>query len=131
VLLAEDEARLCELLTDVLRDHGYKVLTARDGAEALRMARQQGGLIDLLVTDVVMPGMRGQVLAKELLRRNSSMAVIYMSGYTDNALVHHDAIPKGVAFLQKPFTPEVLLRRVREVLDVLQKERQPRNGTRP
>jgi PAS domain S-box-containing protein len=129
VLLAEDEANLRELLTGVLRDHGYKVLAAGDGAEAVRLAAQHSGAIDVLLTDVVMPGMRGQTLADEISRRTPDMAVIYMSGYTDNALVHHESMPQGAIFLQKPFTPDVLLRRVREVLDGVREIREERHRT--
>jgi PAS domain S-box-containing protein len=116
LLLAEDEAGLRELLTHILRDRGYDVLAACDGVEALQLAREHRGPIDLLLTDVVMPRMRGQVLAEELSRLYPAMAIIYMSGYTDNALTHQDSMPKGSAFLPKPFTPDVLLRRIQEVL---------------
>jgi PAS domain S-box-containing protein len=123
VLLVEDESRLRELLIHVLHDRGYKVLAAADGAEALRIAGQQKSPVDLLMTDVVMPGIRGQVLAEELLRKHPGMAVLYMSGYTDNALTHRGNALHGAAFLQKPFTPDQVLRVVRQVLDDNKKRR--------
>lgn len=117
LVLVEDEGHLRELLARVLRDKGYHVLTAATGPEALRLAAAHEGAIDLLLTDVVMPEMRGQQLAHELLQSHPRMAVMYMSGYTDNALIHSGSLPQGTAFLQKPFTPDIVLRRVREVLD--------------
>jgi len=116
ILLTEDEPRLRELLTRVLRDRGYNVLAAASGEEALALAGQLSEPVAVLVTDVVMPGMRGQTLAEKLLQLYPAMSVVYMSGYTDNALVHRATLPDGANFLQKPFTPEALLRRVREVL---------------
>ncbi len=123
LLLVEDEAGLRELLARVLAEKGYKVLAASNGPEALRLARDRN--IDLLLTDVVMPHMRGQQLAEELSVRQPNLAVIYMSGYTDNALMHSGALPPGTTFLQKPFTPDVVLRRVREVLNEHLREQRP------
>ncbi len=117
ILLVEDEDGVRELLARVLRDKGYKVVAAANGPEALRLAASHEGGIDLLLTDVIMPEMRGHHLAAELTQRHPDTLVIYMSGYTDNALVHAGSLPEGTTFLQKPFTPDVVLRRVREVLD--------------
>ena len=122
VLLVEDEAQLRELLAHVLRDQGYRIITAANGPEALEKVLPAIGapaLVDLLVTDVILPEMRGQTLAERLVERSPEMAVIYMSGYTDNALVHSGALPGAAPsnFLQKPFTPDHVLRLVREVLD--------------
>ncbi len=117
VLLVEDETGLRELLTHVLENQGYKVISAARGPDALREVAQYEGAIHLLLTDVIMPDMRGQELAEQLQRRYADMSVIYMSGYTDNALIHSGSMPPGTRFLQKPFTPDVVLRRVREVLD--------------
>jgi PAS domain S-box-containing protein len=125
LLLVEDEGRLRDLLAHVLRDQGYKVLTAENGPEALQLITRQER-IDLLLTDVVMPGMRGQVLAGKLLKRFPDMLVVYMSGYTDNALVHSGSLSAGTVFLQKPFTPDVVLRRIREVLDEAAERRRTR-----
>jgi len=125
ILLVEDEAGVRDLLRHVLHDQGYKVLSASSGPEALRVVGQYDGPIDLLLTDVIMPEMRGQQLADELLGRFPQMAVIYMSGYTDNALDHGGVLRQGGTFLQKPFTPDEVLRRVREMLDAAA-SRQPR-----
>jgi len=119
LLLVEDEAQLRELLAHVLRDQGYRVLAAAHGPEALRLLQEAPTALDLLLTDVIMPEMRGQELAEKLLQTSPGMAVIYMSGYTDNALIHSGALPGAAPdnFLQKPFTPDRVLRLVREVLD--------------
>ena len=117
MLLVEDELQLRELLVHVLSDKGYNVISAANGPEALQKASEHSGKIDLLVTDVIMPEMRGQDLAEELVKRSPGLLVMYMSGYTDNALVHSGALPGGTNFLQKPFTPDLVLRRVRQVLD--------------
>jgi two-component system cell cycle sensor histidine kinase/response regulator CckA len=101
----------------VLVKAGYKVVSARDGNEALRALDTHGGSIRLLVTDVVMPGMDGRTLAKEALRRFPGLPVLYLSGYTEDAIVSHGVLEEGVQLLQKPFAPGELLRRVRAVLD--------------
>jgi CheY-like chemotaxis protein len=123
VLLVEDEERLRELLAHVLRDNGYKVITAANGKMALHVLEAHGGPLDLLLTDVVMPEMRGQELAETLQKTHPELAVIYMSGYTDNALIHSGAMTEGMAFLQKPFTPDVVLRRIRQVLNEVKERR--------
>jgi PAS domain S-box-containing protein len=125
LLLVEDEGRLRDLLAHVLRDQGYKVLAAENGPAALQLIAGQKR-IDLLLTDVVMPEMRGQVLAAKLLKRFPDMLVVYMSGYTDNALVHSGSLAPGTTFLQKPFTPDLVLRRIREVLDEAAERRRSR-----
>ena len=93
--------------------------TAANGEEALALdrARQPEGGIRLLITDVIMPGMGGRELGAKLLERYPGMKVLYMSGYTDNSIVHHGLLEEGIAFLHKPFTPAALVRKVREVLD--------------
>jgi CheY-like chemotaxis protein len=113
----EDEEHLRELLSHVLRNNGYKVLSAANGKMALHVVEAHGGPVHLLLTDVVMPEMRGQELAERLARRYPNLPVMYMSGYTDNALIHSGALPPGTCFLQKPFTPDVALRRIRDLLD--------------
>jgi two-component system cell cycle sensor histidine kinase/response regulator CckA len=92
------------------------VLEARDGKEALDTSARHQGPIQLLVTDVVMPGMNGRELARRLNSLRPEMKVMYISGYTDNAIVHHGMLEEGVFFLQKPFTANLLLINVREVL---------------
>ncbi len=118
VLVVEDETAVRELVTRVLRAQGYLVLEASNGAEAIRVAEAYApAVIDLLLTDVVMPELGGQAAAAQISTRNSSMKVLFISGYTDSAIVHHGRLKEGVAFLHKPFTPAMLTRKVREVLD--------------
>ncbi|HMA92864.1 MAG TPA: response regulator, partial [Polyangiaceae bacterium] len=98
---------------------GYRVLTAPDGEAALMMAAREADEIHLLLTDVVMPRMNGRMLAQELSRKRPAIKVLYMSGYTDDAIVHHGVLDAGTQFLAKPFTSGELTRKVREVLDLL------------
>jgi DNA-binding NtrC family response regulator len=117
VVLVEDDDAVRELARSVLAEHGYTVLDARDGDEALRICEQYPGVIHLLVTDVVMPQTSGQQVAERLQALRPGLKVLYFSGYTDNAIVHHGVLDADTAFLQKPFTPDALARKVREVLD--------------
>jgi len=117
VLVAEDERAVRRVACRALREHGYTVLEAGDPEEALHLASEHAGPIHLLLTDVVMPGMSGRELAERLSPSHPEMVVLYVSGYTDNAIVHHGVLDEGVPFLQKPFTPTTLARKVREVLD--------------
>jgi PAS domain S-box-containing protein len=117
VLLAEDEDEVRALVRQVLQGGGYTVLEARDGAEALAVATRYDGPIDLLVTDVVMPGVDGRGLAERLSGRYPRLKVLYLSGYTDDAVVRRGVSQEEAHFLQKPFSPAVLARKVREVLD--------------
>jgi PAS domain S-box-containing protein len=117
VLLVEDEPELRTLAREILGAWGYTVLHSGDPAEALRLAERHEGPIHLLLTDVVMPGMSGRELADRLLSARSDLRVLFMSGYTDSAIVHHGVLDPGTPFLQKPFTPDALIRKVREVLD--------------
>lgn len=118
VLLAEDEAAVRELTRSVLERYGYNVMVAASGPEAL-LAAQQANNIALLITDVVMPQMSGRELATALAKDAPHMRILYLSGYTEDAIVHHGVLDEGVAFLPKPFTPEGLARKVREVLDMV------------
>jgi CheY-like chemotaxis protein len=116
VLLVEDEDAVRALAREVLRRHGYAVLEARHGVDALRVAERHTDDIHLMITDVVMPHMSGRDLADRLSVVRPAMKVLFMSGYTDHAVMHRDLTP-GTAFLQKPFTPDVFARKVRSVLD--------------
>jgi len=118
VLLVEDEPAVRALAARVLRERGYIVLEAANGDEALHMAHECAGVpIHLLLTDVVMPHMSGKALAEQLQSLYPTIKVLFISGYTDNAIVHHGRLDAGVEFLQKPFAPSVLASKVREVLD--------------
>jgi CheY-like chemotaxis protein len=117
VLLVEDEDGVRALVRQVLHKHGYNVLEARNGGEALLMCERHQGDIDMLLTDVVLEQMGGRELAERLLQVRPEMKVLYVSGYADDAIVHHGVLKPGVAFLQKPFTTEALARKVRFVLD--------------
>jgi two-component system cell cycle sensor histidine kinase/response regulator CckA len=117
VLVVEDEPQLLELTRAVLVARGYTVVEARNAEEAELMAKRHGRKIQLLLTDVIMPGVSGRELAKRLVAANSGMRVLYMSGYTNNVIAQNGTLERGVAFLQKPFTPSALVEKVREVLD--------------
>jgi PAS domain S-box-containing protein len=117
ILVVEDNPSVRRLVSVVLKQHGYTVLDAPDPAEALELAGGYDGRIALLFTDVVMPGMSGRELAERLEAIRTDMRVLYTSGYTDDAVLRHGILQAGVAFIQKPFTPPILLRRVRDVLD--------------
>ncbi len=117
VLLVEDEDMVRALACRILQMHGYNLLEARDGIQALRLCQEYSGIIHLMVTDVVMPGMSGRAVADHLSSVRPGMKVLYLSGYTYNAIVHHGVLDSGKALLQKPFTPAELARKVREVLD--------------
>jgi CheY-like chemotaxis protein len=117
VLLVEDEKDVRKLGRDFLEDSGYQVLDAKDGAEALQIAGRHQGPIHLLLTDVVMPGMSGRELAERLASRRPEMKVLFVSGYTDDAIVHYGISNRDTSFLQKPFSLDALTRKVRELLE--------------
>ncbi|MGA2984964.1 MAG: PAS domain S-box protein, partial [Terriglobia bacterium] len=117
LLVVEDEPAVRMLVLESLRMKGYRVLEASNGAEAISIAAQNPRSIHLLIADVVMPEIGGRVLAEGLMSTHPEMKVLYMSGYTDNAIVHHGVLETGTAFLQKPFTPKALAQKVREVLN--------------
>jgi len=116
ILIVEDEAPVRKLLTQVLKQHGYTLLEAANGLDALDVASRHDDAIHLMVTDVVMPGMSGRDLAHRIESARPDMKVLYISGYTENAIVHHGELDPGTAFLAKPFTPAALAQKVREVL---------------
>jgi CheY-like chemotaxis protein len=118
ILVAEDETAVRALTCRILRKHGYHVLEARDGREAVEVAQQYPGSINLLVTDVIMPNVGGRELSESLARMMPDVKVLFMSGYTDDQLLQRGVLQSGTGnFLEKPFTPDALARKVREVLD--------------
>jgi signal transduction histidine kinase/FixJ family two-component response regulator len=117
VLIVEDEAAVREVAAAILRDLGYRVLEAADGAEALRVFGENGASIDLLLSDVILPGsMKGHEVARRLNEIRPGLRVLFMSGYTENAIVHHGRLDDGVHFIGKPFEREQLARKVAQVL---------------
>lgn len=117
ILVAEDEIAVRGLATRILRHCGYSVLEASDGVEALRISREYPEAIHLVVSDVVMPGLGGKGLVAQLKDARPGIRALFISGYTDNVISHHGILDSNIDFLQKPFTIEGLIRKVREVLD--------------
>ncbi len=118
ILIVEDEEMVRDLIYERLKKFGYDLIEAENGKKALQVCKKNNDkLIHLLITDVIMPDMGGSELAKKLEKLKPNMKILYISGYTDNAIVHHGVLDAGVAFLQKPFSPQALARKVREVLD--------------
>ena len=117
ILVVEDEDIVRTLTTEILADQGYRVLAATNGEEGLRLCREFDGAIDLLITDVVMPGMSGRELVEQVATIRPDTRVLYMSGFTDNAIVQHGVLDDGVFFIQKPFSPDALAIKARLVLD--------------
>jgi two-component system cell cycle sensor histidine kinase/response regulator CckA len=116
ILVVEDEPGVRKLTCRALSGQGYTILRAECGEEALRVAAEHNGAIHLLVTDVVMPGMSGPELVNQMAILRPETKVLYMSGYTDDSIVRHGMLELGVILLQKPFTPQSLVHKVREVL---------------
>jgi CheY-like chemotaxis protein len=116
VLVVEDSEGLRKLTRRLLEGQGYTVLVAENADEAIRLFDANAS-IDVLLTDVVMPGASGPELTRQLVERRPALKVIYMSGYTEDAIVRHGVLNPGIAFLHKPFTSEGLGRKIREVLD--------------
>jgi len=117
ILLVEDEDQVRAVARGILKRCGYQVIEACNAGEALLLCESHAGEIHLMLSDVVMPQMSGPQLAERVARSRAGMKVLLMSGYTDDSIVRHGIVESGVAFLQKPITPESLARRVREVLD--------------
>ena len=117
VLTVDDDPTMLELVEGVLKPFGYKILSASSGEEALEMAALQEGKIDLLLTGVVLPGIKGQDLAKQLLVTYPDVNVLFMSGYLCPSMAHNDSEQRFDAFIQKPFAPNALLRKMRKILD--------------
>jgi CheY-like chemotaxis protein len=117
VLLVEDEDMVRKLAGELLEESGYRVLSAGGGEEAISLATRHKARIDLLITDVVMPKISGKEVAEQLKTIHPETKVLFMSGYTDEAIVHHGIVDSTIAFIQKPFSEHALAHKVREVLD--------------
>ena len=117
VLAVDDDPSIRDLLAEVLRPLGYKVLFAANGEEALVLAASHQENIDLLLTDVMLPGIKGQELAKQLLHSCPGVNVLFMSGYLCPSMAHSESDQRFEAFIQKPFAPNALLRKIRNLLD--------------
>jgi PAS domain S-box-containing protein len=117
ILLAEDEDGVRILVKDILEEYGYTVHSARNGVEALKLFEEKHNEIQLLITDVVMPGMNGRQLAEKALTLNPKLKVLYTSGYTDDTVLQHGVINAGMEFMQKPYSPESLAKKARKILD--------------
>jgi DNA-binding NtrC family response regulator len=117
ILLVEDDPLVRELAFEILQSRGYNVLVAEHPETAIQLCRQHAGKIHLVLTDVVMPGMNGSQMVEEIAAMRPAISVLFMSGYTDTAIIRDGNFDEATAFLQKPFSPTVLGRKVREMLD--------------
>ena len=117
ILVVEDEADVRSYLVETLSDLNYEVHAASDGASALALFNSGSVRVDLLLTDIVMPGMNGRQLADEMRERKSGLKVLFMTGYSRNAIVHQGRLDPGVSLLQKPLTQALLAAKIRDVLD--------------
>jgi PAS domain S-box-containing protein len=117
ILLVEDQPKVRAVIRDILARRGYQVLEGANGDEALSVLKTHQGEVHLLLTDVVMRGMSGRDLAEQLAATRPRLRILYMSGYTDDTIVHHGVLEAGMAFIQKPFTATVLLQKIRDLID--------------
>ena len=117
ILVVEDEPVVLDLVNNILQDEGYNVISARNGEEALQIEEEHTGPIDLVLTDIVMPGMSGGELIQRLQARKPGVHVLYMSGYTKYTVVNHGILESVDSFIWKPFSPAELLQKIRELLD--------------
>jgi CheY-like chemotaxis protein len=117
ILLVEDDLAVREVTRRILERQGYTLLEAQNGQEALRLLSHERGHISLLLADVIMPGMSGKELARKAVQISPDLKTLFMSGYTDETIAQHGVLEPGVAFLQKPFSPTALARKVRATLD--------------
>jgi len=117
ILLVEDDEGVRKVTYNALNNYGYNVLASQNGKEAIETYRMRKGAIDLLLTDVIMPEMSGRQLADQLIKENPKLKILYFSGYTDNSIVHHGVLDKGMNFIQKPYTNVELAKKIRDILN--------------
>jgi two-component system, cell cycle sensor histidine kinase and response regulator CckA len=117
ILLVEDDPGVRDLTSAVLKEQGYKVISAENGMDALQLYDKTADKPNLLLTDVIMPGMSGRQLADKLLVKNPAIKVVYFSGYTEDGIVHHGVLDSEANFIHKPFSHATLIRKIRDVLD--------------
>ncbi len=117
ILIAEDEEQVRDVIHRALTRYGYTPLLAKDGQEAVELFEKHADEIDMLLTDVVMPGMSGRELAIRILQQKPQLSVLYISGYTENAIVHHSGLDESISLIQKPFSSHTLAQKIREILD--------------
>jgi len=117
ILLVEDEPAILEIASMMLENQGYTVLKADTPGKAIELAREHQGVIDLLMTDVIMPEMNGRDLAKNIISSYSQIKRLFMSGYTADVIAHHGVLDEGVHFIQKPFSLPNMAAKVRQALD--------------
>ena len=117
ILLVEDDDLLRQMITEMLETIGYSIIARADPLDALSLYKEKAPVVDLVITDVVMPKMNGKELRDRLRAIRSDIKVLFISGYTSNVIVHHGVLEKGVNFLQKPFNMNILARKVREVIN--------------
>ena len=121
-MVVEDEEAVLHLLKQTLQEFGYHLIMAHDGLDAIDKANEFQGTIHLLLTDVVMPNLSGKDLSLEIKKLRPNIKICFMSGYTNNAIVHHGILDQNTNFIQKPFTPDDLLKKIRSILDTPAKE---------
>jgi CheY-like chemotaxis protein len=116
ILVVEDEKTVCEITVKILSDCGYNIIMTKNGEEALALWEKNKNQVDLLLTDIVLPGISGLKLAQRLLASKPELKVIYMSGYSEDVIAHYGSLDNDISLIQKPFTSMILTKKVREVL---------------
>ena len=116
ILVVEDEELVRSMIIALLEDYGYKILDAPNGEEAFRIAASYPEKIDLLVTDVILPKQSGKEVALRLVKERPDLKVLFMSGYTENSIVHHGVLEEGINFIQKPFANQVFIQKISTIL---------------